>query len=62
MYWLKNPTESALAQIEEVNARLNDTQAQLRREIQALHAELQRSQEPERMQLIQEMISVCIHR
>ncbi|KAF8345521.1 Vps53-like protein [Amanita rubescens] len=51
------PDESSLAQTEEVNNRLNDTQAQLRREIQALHAELQRSQDPERMQLIQEMIS-----
>ncbi|KAF8625638.1 hypothetical protein AX15_005277 [Amanita polypyramis BW_CC] len=51
------PDESSLAHIDEVNSRLNDAQTQLRHEIQGLRAELRRSQEPEKMQLIQEMIS-----
>ncbi|KAK2461334.1 hypothetical protein APHAL10511_006861 [Amanita phalloides] len=51
------PDQNSLAHIEEVNARLNDTRTQLRREVEALHAELRRSQDPEHMQLIQEMIS-----
>lgn len=51
------PDESFLAHIEEANSKLSDTQAQLRSEIQSLHLELKRSQDPERMQHIQEMIS-----
>src|SRR5262245_26309197 len=58
--------ENALAQIELVQARLEETQMQMQKEIELLQAELRRNQDPERMQLIQEMISVriyssCIH-
>jgi hypothetical protein len=50
--------EGALAQIELVQARLAETQSALQKEIDLLKAELRRDQDPERMQLIQEMISV----
>ncbi|KAF8638746.1 hypothetical protein AX17_001987 [Amanita inopinata Kibby_2008] len=51
------PDEGSLAHIEEVHARLCDTQTRLRQEIESLQAQLKRSQDPERMQIIQEMIS-----
>ncbi|PFH49037.1 hypothetical protein AMATHDRAFT_64066 [Amanita thiersii Skay4041] len=51
------PDESSLAHIEDVNAKLNETQNKLHAEIDALRDELRTNQDPERMQLIQEMIS-----
>ena len=52
-------TEESLGQIEAVQARLAQDEIELRREIDALRAELKRDQDPTRMQLIQETISVC---
>jgi hypothetical protein len=49
-----------LGQIEAVQARLAQDEIELRREIEALRAELKRDQDPNRMQLIQETISVCV--
>ncbi|GLB36971.1 putative vps53-like, N-terminal [Lyophyllum shimeji] len=51
------PNEDSLAHIDTVSARLAETQRELHAEIDALQGELRRSQDPERMQLIQEMIS-----
>ncbi|KAF8070050.1 Vps53-like protein [Lyophyllum atratum] len=51
------PDEASLAHLDTVSARLAETQRELQTEIDALQAELRRSQDPERMQLIQEMIS-----
>ncbi|KAF9467425.1 Vps53-like protein [Collybia nuda] len=51
------PNEASLAHIEAVNARLVETQNVLQKEIDSLQAELARNQDPEKMQLIQEMIS-----
>ena len=53
-------TEESLGQIEAVQARLAQDEIELRREIEALRAELKRDQDPNRMQLIQETISVCV--
>lgn len=50
--------EASLAHIDGINAHLAETQHQLQNEIESLQLELRRSQDPERMQLIQEMISV----
>jgi hypothetical protein len=41
-----------------VQTQLADTQQQLQEEIDSLQAELKRNQDPERMSIIQEMISV----
>ncbi|KAG5651871.1 hypothetical protein H0H81_007118 [Sphagnurus paluster] len=51
------PHEASLAHLEAVSARLSETQRELEAEIDVLQGELRRSQDPERMQLIQEMIS-----
>ncbi|RDB16847.1 Vacuolar protein sorting-associated protein 53 [Hypsizygus marmoreus] len=51
------PDEASLAHIDTVNARLSETQLILQKEIESLQVELKRNQDPERMQLIQEMIS-----
>ncbi|KAG6853779.1 hypothetical protein C0991_001490 [Blastosporella zonata] len=51
------PDEASLAHLDLVNARLAETQRALQTEIDALQGELKRSQDPEKMQLIQEMIS-----
>lgn len=50
--------ETSLAHIDAVNARLAETQNGLQKEIDSLQVELTRNQDPEKMQLIQEMISV----
>jgi hypothetical protein len=50
--------EASLAQTEVVQARLAQNELDLKREISALHEELKRDQDPGRMQLIQETISV----
>ncbi|KAG5717946.1 Vacuolar protein sorting-associated protein 53 like protein [Termitomyces sp. T112] len=51
------PNEESLAHLDFVNTRLTETQQQLQKEVDALQDELRRSQDPEKMQLIQEMIS-----
>lgn len=47
-----------MAHIESVNQKLNERQGKLREEINKLEDELKKNQDPERMSLIQEMISV----
>jgi hypothetical protein len=51
-------SEASLAHIESVNHKLNETRGKLQREIDELQEELKKNQGPERMSLIQEMISV----
>ena len=58
---LSNDTvEAALGQLEAVQARLAQNELELQEQIEELQRELRRDQDPNRMQLIQEMISVCI--
>ncbi|KAG6819237.1 hypothetical protein H0H93_013895 [Arthromyces matolae] len=52
------PDEQSLAHLDFVTAQLADTQQKLQAEIDSLQHELRQSQDPEKMQLIQEMISV----
>lgn len=52
--------EASLAQVAAVQARLADNQRQLQEEIDSLKAQLKEDQDPNRMQLIQEMISVLV--
>jgi len=52
--------EASLAHLEVVNSRLAETQQELQKEVDALQSELKISQDPERMSIIQEMISVDI--
>lgn len=47
-----------MAHIDAVNSRLAETQDELQKEIDALKRELSTNQDPEKMQMIQEMISV----
>lgn len=51
------PDEASLAHIEVVNTQLAETQAELQKEIDLLQADLKANQDPERMTMIQEMIS-----
>jgi hypothetical protein len=51
-------TEASLAHVDAVNSRLAETQLELQNEIDSLQQELSTNQDPEKMQLIQEMISV----
>ena len=51
-------TEAALGQLEAVQAKLAQNERELQDEIDALREELRKDQDPSRMQLIQEMISV----
>lgn len=51
------PDEASLERIEGVQTQLAETQQRLQEEIDSLQAELQRNQDPERMSIIQEMIS-----
>jgi len=56
--------EESLGHIEDVSARLAETHQELQKEVDSLQAELKVNQNPERMSIIQEMISVgcsCIH-
>lgn len=50
--------EASLGQIDVVKIKLAHNERELRREIDSLREELKRDQDPGRMQLIQEMISV----
>ena len=50
--------EAPLAHLEVVSSRLAETQQELQKEVDALQSELKISQDPERMSIIQEMISV----
>lgn len=56
-----SPTEAALGQLEAVQSRLAENERALQSEIDSLRAELRKDQDPNRMQLIQEMISVSWH-
>ncbi|KAG1752867.1 Vps53-like protein [Suillus lakei] len=51
------PDEASLSQLETVQARLSQNERDLQDEIDALKEELRRDQDPNRMQMIQEMIS-----
>lgn len=51
-------TEAALGQLEAMQTRLAQQERDLQAEIDVLREELRRDQDPSRMQLIQEMISV----
>ena len=51
--------EAALGQLEAVQAKLAQNERELQAEIDALREELSKDQDPSRMQLLQEMISVC---
>lgn len=51
------PNEASLVHIESVNQKLNEKQEKLWEEINKLQDELKRNQDPERMTLLQEMIS-----
>ncbi|KAG6845073.1 hypothetical protein H0H87_000977 [Tephrocybe sp. NHM501043] len=51
------PDEASLAHLDLVNTQLAETQRKLQTEVDALQSELRQSQDPEKMQLIQEMIS-----
>jgi hypothetical protein len=55
---LKFRAEASLFHIDAVSSRLLETQEELQKEIDSLQAELRVSQDPERMLVIQEMISV----
>jgi len=50
--------EASLSQLEAIQARLSQNERDLQCEIDALREELRHDQDPNRMQLIQEMISV----
>ena len=50
--------EASLALLEAVQTKLTENQRDLQREIDSLKEELRQNQDPNRMQLIQEMISV----
>ncbi len=53
--------EESLGQLETVQTRLAQNERDLQQEIKALQEELRKEQDPSRMQLIQEMISVsCV--
>ncbi|KAG0700832.1 Vps53-like protein [Suillus ampliporus] len=51
------PDEASLSQLETIQTRLSQNERDLQREIDALKEELRRDQDPNRMQMIQEMIS-----
>lgn len=51
--------EASLGHLDAVSARLAETRVELQKEVDLLQAELRVSQDPERMLVIQEMISVC---
>lgn len=50
--------EASLDRLESIQAHLREEEAALQRELDILLAELQQDQDPERMQIIQELISV----
>ena len=50
--------EAALGRLDDVQARLNGQEQDILNEIKELEIELRKEQDPSRMQLIQEMISV----
>ena len=52
--------EASLTHLEVVSSRLAETQQELQKEVDALQSELKISQDPERMSIIQEMISVVV--
>lgn len=55
-----SPLEASLEHIDAVQARLVRDELVLQREIELLQEDLKRDQDPGKMQLIQEMISVSI--
>lgn len=54
--WLYS--EASLSKLDAVQSHLAETGKELQREIAALQEDLQKEQDPNRMQAIQEMISV----
>jgi hypothetical protein len=56
--YLVLPAETSLSQIADVQERLHQNELALRKEIVELEADLQREQNPQKMQAIQEMIGV----
>lgn len=54
--------EAALGQLENIQIKLSAQEQDIRREIDELESELRKEQDPSRMQLIQEMISVRVSR
>ena len=50
--------EAALGRLDDVQTRLNGQEQDILNEIKELEIELRKEQDPSRMQLIQEMISV----
>lgn len=53
-------TEASLGQIDAVKTKLAQNELELQREVDSLRGELKKDQDPGRMHLIQEMISVSI--
>ncbi|KAF9446218.1 hypothetical protein P691DRAFT_761819 [Macrolepiota fuliginosa MF-IS2] len=51
------PDEASLAHIDTINQKLHETQTKIQKEVDELEEELKKNQDPERMSLIQEMIS-----
>ena len=56
------PDQPTLSQIDAIHGRLQEDQRLLQEQIDVLQAELRRDQDPDRMQLIQEMIGVSFSR
>lgn len=50
-----------MSQLGAIQARLSGDAVSLQAEIDSLREDLQKHQDPQRMQLIQEMIAVCAH-
>ena len=60
---LVESTEAALSSLEFIQKKLRDDQQALQEDINLLRDELHQHQDPERMQCIQELISVrCFHK
>jgi hypothetical protein len=55
-----NGAEASLSHVNDVQARLAESQREIEEEIAVLHAQLKESQDPTRMHLIQEMLSVRV--
>lgn len=52
--------EEALAQLENIQAKLETNRQAIQSELDELFEQLQQNQDPNRMQIIQELISVCL--
>ena len=54
-------SEASLSKLDAVQSHLAETEKELEREVAALQEDLRKEQDPNRMQAIQEMISVRSH-